>query len=214
MAGARRVLDLGCGTGFPLVELAERLGRGAFVAGLDPWAAALRRARAKIVRWSAPAAAVRGSGAVMPFRSGAFDLVVSNLGVNNFDDAPAALRECCRVLRPGGILGLSSNLVGHMREYYAACERVLAAAGDREASARLLRHVEHRAMVSSLCAILEHAGFRVTSLHERETVLRFGAADALFSHRFIRLGFRSAWEEIVFPAALVSVRAELDRVAA
>src|SRR5436309_12231589 len=63
LAGARRVLDLGCGAGFPLLELAERLGRSAFVAGLDPWAEALRRARARVVRWSAGnAAVVRGDG--------------------------------------------------------------------------------------------------------------------------------------------------------
>ncbi len=39
---ARSVLDLDCGTGFPLLELAERLGRPALVVGLDPWEAALR----------------------------------------------------------------------------------------------------------------------------------------------------------------------------
>jgi len=214
LAGARRVLDLGCGTGFPLLELAERLGSGAFVAGLDPWAQALSRARARIARWSARAAVVRGNGAAMPFRSGAFDLVVSNLGVNNFDDAPGALRECRRVLAPGGILGLSSNLVGHMREFYAAFERVLAAAGDRDALERLRRHVAHRATIGSLRAGLESAGFRVTAVREREAVLRFANADALFAHHFIRFGFRPAWEEIAGPGLPAALRAELDRVAA
>ena len=214
LAGARRVLDLGCGTGFPLLELAERLGRGSFVAGLDPWAQALFRARAKIVRWSpGNAAVVRGNGAAMPFRSGAFDLVVSNLGVNNFEDAPGALRECHRVLEAGGILGLSSNLVGHMRELYAAFERVLAAAGDRDAPERLRRHIEHRATVASLCASLESAGFRVTAVREREAVLRFANSEALFAHHFIRLGFRPAWEEIAGPGSLAALRTELDRVA-
>ena len=48
---ARRVLDVGCGAGFPLFELAERLGEGARVVGVDPWAAALRRAGAKRSAW-------------------------------------------------------------------------------------------------------------------------------------------------------------------
>src|SRR5512143_1316324 len=41
------VLDVGCGTGFPLVELAHRLGPRARLLGVDPWAAVLARARAK-----------------------------------------------------------------------------------------------------------------------------------------------------------------------
>jgi SAM-dependent methyltransferase len=38
------VLDVGCGTGFPLLELAHRLGPRARLVGLDPWAAVLGRA--------------------------------------------------------------------------------------------------------------------------------------------------------------------------
>ena len=213
LSGVRRVLDLGCGTGFPLLELAERLGRGSFVAGLDPWAEALARARTKIERWSVGAAVVRGSGTRMPFREGAFDLVVSNLGVNNFEDAAGALRECRRVLKPGGALGLSSNLVGHMRELYAAFERVLLEAGDRGALERLARHVAQRATVASLRAGLASAGFRVTMVREREAVLRFANADALFTHHFVRFGFLPAWVEIAGSAALASLGAELDRIA-
>lgn len=37
-------LDVGCGTGFPLIELAERLGPDVELHGVDPWGAALRRA--------------------------------------------------------------------------------------------------------------------------------------------------------------------------
>ena len=82
---AQRALDLGCGAGFPLLELAERLGPGSHVTGVDPWAQALGRAARKIAAWPVPQAAlVRGDGAALPFRSGSFELITSNLGVNNF----------------------------------------------------------------------------------------------------------------------------------
>jgi SAM-dependent methyltransferase len=48
IAGVKVALDVGCGTGFPLIELAERLGPATHVHGLDPWAAALSRAAEKI----------------------------------------------------------------------------------------------------------------------------------------------------------------------
>jgi ubiquinone/menaquinone biosynthesis C-methylase UbiE len=37
------------------------------------------------------------------------DVVVSNLGVNNFDNADIVLRECRRVLRPGGRMLISGS---------------------------------------------------------------------------------------------------------
>ena len=46
LANVRHALDVGCGTGFPLIELAERLGPGAIVHGIDPWKAGLARGAA------------------------------------------------------------------------------------------------------------------------------------------------------------------------
>jgi arsenite methyltransferase len=54
LARVKTVLDVGCGTGFPLIELAERLGPGAHVHGLDPWSAALTRATEKIASRKTP----------------------------------------------------------------------------------------------------------------------------------------------------------------
>src|SRR5712691_5955273 len=48
LANVTNALDIGCGTGFPLIELAERLGPRAHVHGIDPWAGALKRAAEKI----------------------------------------------------------------------------------------------------------------------------------------------------------------------
>lgn len=214
---ARRVLDLGCGPGFPLLEMAERLGPGAFAVGVDPWAAALRRARAKGEAWAvANAALVRGDGARMPIRDGAFDLVVSNLGVNNFADAEGAFAECRRVLAPGGRIVLSSNLVGHFAALYAAFERVLARAADAAALERLRAHVAHRATVASLRAALARHGFEVLAVHERTVAWRFASGGAVLAHHLIRIGFLPAWREVAGEPAgarLDELAAELDAAA-
>ena len=212
-----RVLDLGTGTGFPGLELAERLGPGACVLGVDPWGEGLARARAKAVRWPVPGFhAVRGDGIALPLRAASVDLVVSNLGVNNFADPDAAFAEVRRVLPLGGRLVLSTNLAGHFRELYGAFDRVLAARGADAARARLAAHVAHRATVPGLSAVLARHGLAVTAAHVDDAAWRFRDGAAVLAHHFVRLGFVDGWREVAgepHAAVLDALRAELDRTA-
>ena len=78
----------------------------------------------------------------MPFADATFDLMVSNLGVNNFDGSCGRHpRVPPRVAKPGAILALTTNLQGHMQEFYAIFDEVLEAAGDIEGRGRLRDHV-------------------------------------------------------------------------
>jgi ubiquinone/menaquinone biosynthesis C-methylase UbiE len=194
------VLDVGCGTGFPLLELAQRLGAGATVHGLDPWAQALRRARFKAgVIGVANTTLTRGDGGAMPFPDGRFDLIVSNLGINNFADPDAVFAECGRVLKRGGRLALTSNVEGHMAELYAVFETLLTDLGHPEALAALRRHVAHRGSVTSIAERLGRAGFRVARAVQRDFPMRFADGSALLRHYFIRLGFLDGWRSVVTP---------------
>ena len=89
-------LDLGCGTGrsLPLFPAAAR------VVGLDPALDALRRAR----RRAPDARLVCGSAEALPFRSGAFETVVSGFVLCSVSDPTRALAEVRRVLRSDGTL--------------------------------------------------------------------------------------------------------------
>lgn len=218
LAGVKAALDVGCGTGFPLIELAERLGRGALVHGLDPWSAGLARAAGKIAsRGTRNVALHEGSASAMPFADGAFDLVVSNLGVNNFDDRAGSIRECRRVARPGAVLALTTNLQGHMQEFYAIFEEVLKEGGDPAPRARLREHVEHRATVAGVRGLLESGGFSVTRVVERTGRMRFASGTALLDHHFIKLGFLDAWKKVVpgrEAEVFLKLRDRLDAVAA
>lgn len=186
-------LDVGCGTGFPLLELAQRLGPGSFVHGLDPWATAVARAERKRRQWGVSNAALHiGDASHMPFRTAAFTLVVSNLGLNNFADPHASIAECRRVLHRGGVLALTTNLVGHMRELYEVFESVL----PPSRHAALHQHIEHRATIDKLRALLDGAGFFVRTVIEDTFVMRYASGAALLSHDFIRFGFLPAWQEV------------------
>jgi SAM-dependent methyltransferase len=100
-----RVLDLGCGTG----ELARTLASAGFrVAGCDISPQMLRRAardhaasdRDGCARWVRLEPGWRS----LPFVAAAFDVVVAASVLEYVTEPGAVLRECARVLRPGGVV--------------------------------------------------------------------------------------------------------------
>lgn len=99
---AGRTLDLGTGTGRNL----PLLPAGARAVGVDPYVWNLRRAR----RRAPGVALVRARGEALPFKDGAFDVVLSGLVLCSVDDPAAALGELRRVLRPGGALRLLEHV--------------------------------------------------------------------------------------------------------
>jgi len=197
LAPGLSALDVGCGTGFPLVELAERIGPRGEAHGVDPWSAAVARAREKIARRGVANAFVHeGSAEAMPFPDAHFDLIVSNLGINNFEQPGAALAECRRVARPGAEIALATNLQGTFAELYAELPAALAEAGVPDAEARVAAHVAHRMTVARTEDLLRAAGFEPVRGVERSFRMRYADGAALLAHHFIRLGFRPAWEAL------------------
>ena len=204
-------LDLGCGTGFPLLELAQRLGPSSKVYGVDSWAAALGRARQKATAWGmANVELIADDAARLPLPDEHVDLIVSNLGVNNFQDPAAVLRECRRVARPGAALALTSNLQGHMREFYEIFLTVLSELGKHAEMQSLREHIAHRATVERITRQLTSAGFDVNRVIEESTVLRYADGGAFLRHWFIKLGFLDAWKQVLSPADQTEIFARLE----
>ncbi len=96
---ADELLDVGCGGGLLLRDAAAT---GAGTTGLDhsPTMVELARERAPGAR------VVEGDAQHLPFADGAFTAVSMSIVFFFLDDPVGALRECHRVLRPGGRLAL------------------------------------------------------------------------------------------------------------
>jgi SAM-dependent methyltransferase len=205
------VLDLGYGTGFPLLELAERLGGSCKVFGVDPWEAARQRAEGKARLWQVRnVELLPGDAAALPFPDATFDLIVSNLGINNFADPQAAFHECYRSAKPGAQLALTTNLQGHMREFYDVYESTLRELGRDELIQALHAHIAHRASVAGVTGLFERAGFRLRVVNQQEILLRFIDGSAFLRHHLIRQGFLDAWKNLLAPAEQPAVFARLE----
>jgi len=99
-----RVLDVGCGCGQTLLELAELVGATGHVHGVDVSPPMTTRARERVAGRSTISLAL-GDAQTHAFASASFDAVFSRFGVMFFDDARTAFRNLRADARAGGRLG-------------------------------------------------------------------------------------------------------------
>lgn len=101
----RRVLDAGCGPGLYAAEL---VARGATVVGFDASPEMVRLAAERVGR--AGTFRVHDLGCPLDWLGGdVFDVALLALVIHHVDDRLGALRELHRVLRPGGVLVVSTH---------------------------------------------------------------------------------------------------------
>jgi ubiquinone/menaquinone biosynthesis C-methylase UbiE len=149
-----RVIEIGFGTGNALVSIAHQSGETGKACGLDISTGMLAVALAKLHR---PHLAERvafstGDARQLPYTDSAFDAIFMSFTLELFStaDIPVVLRECRRVLRPDGRIGvvaMSEKGKGLMLSLYEWAHR------------RFPKYIDCRPI--RLTETLEESGFRV-----------------------------------------------------
>ncbi len=99
----QRVLDLGCGTGYPAVLAAQAVGSKGEVIGLDLAEAMLEVARRKAKTLGLANATFQPADVTtLPFETASFDAVITRFCLMFLPDVPKAVAEIARVVKPGG----------------------------------------------------------------------------------------------------------------
>jgi SAM-dependent methyltransferase len=102
-APGERVLDVGCGAGQTVLQLAEAVGDSGSVVGIDIAPLLLQIARQRAVS-RANVSFVEADAQIVSLPSGAFDAIFSRFGVMAFADPTAAFANLRRVMKPRGRL--------------------------------------------------------------------------------------------------------------
>lgn len=194
-----KVLDIGCGTGFPLIEIAMRLGNTCKIYGLDPWDAALTRAKKKIEVYNIKnIELISGFAENIPLETNSIDLIISNNGLNNVADIELSLKECSRVIKRGGQFLQTMNLDGTMLEFYSIMRNVLEEMGLEESIQLMQKHIHKKRMpINDYITLLRNNNFSIESVTYEQFDYRFSDGTSMLNHFFIRLAFLESWKSIV-----------------
>lgn len=187
MAGVKGcILDAGCGTGalkryLPHMDITQ----------VDIAPAMCQRA-----------GAVNADAGQLPFADGAFDAVFSSLMLQWTNDPLRVLDELRRVVRSGGVVGVSSFAPGTLRELNEAFAQVDSAAHvslfTLLPAARIETIVTHAPDMHSIMHGLKALGARYKSAGGRKGMMTprmLQAAEAYYRRHYEdELGLRVSWE--------------------
>ncbi len=205
-------LDIGFGTGFPLIDLAMRLGPSSRVYGIDPWRAGIERAQHKLQVYGLHNVELcEGVAESLPFVDEMFDIAVSNNGINNVRDIPASLAEIHRVLKPGGQFVMTMNTEDSMHEFYDIYRSVLQERGMYQEVAAIKAHIYmRRRPVNEITELIENAGFSAVHIIRDSFAFRYADGTAMLNHFIVRMAFMSGWREILPSELAESVFADIE----
>jgi ubiquinone/menaquinone biosynthesis C-methylase UbiE len=192
-------LDIGFGTGFPLTEIALRLGESSIVYGIDPWTDAITRARKKIEYYRITnIKIIEGFAESIPLKDNSVDLIVSNNGINNVRDINQVFSECSRIMKSGGQFAQTMNLDKSMFEFYGQLERVLSDLHMNKQIELMRQHIyEKRRPLDEMIPMIQNHGFIIKDLENDQFNYKFSNGTAMLNHYFIRLAFMDSWIKIL-----------------
>lgn len=192
-----QILDIGCGTGYPALEILRLLGEGGRVIAVDPDASLIDLARRRALDDAGRRIFFKVEGAdVLSFGDDVFDVVASNLALATFQQPEAALAEMHRVLAPGGKLLLTQPLTGTFEEVFDMFREVALKRDDKALSQRVERIAARYPEAATLEAVVRGAGFEGVEVRTEEFQIPFGSAGEIFADPMIRFVALPEWRWI------------------
>jgi ubiquinone/menaquinone biosynthesis C-methylase UbiE len=192
------VLDVGCGTGYPSLELLRRMDDQSRIIAIDPVGALLDVARKKAGELAGKRIFFRSEAPVakLAFADEVYDLVFSNLGLMLLDSPRRAISEFCRVCKVGGRVMITLPLQGTYGEFYDIYREVLTKSDLHDVLDRLETHVAGTPDPDAVVGWFEEAGLEQVEVEVEEFSLLFKSSREFFFAPVVEFGPLSAWKEV------------------
>jgi ubiquinone/menaquinone biosynthesis C-methylase UbiE len=193
-----QVLDVSCGTGYPLTEILRRMSEGSRVIAIDASSAMLDVARKKVAdlgplgkkgvffRTESPLPK-------LSFTDDVYDLVVCNLGLAEMPDVRAAIRDFARVTKYGGQVRCTLPLAGSFQEFHDIYREVLVKHDKHDAQARLDAYLARYPTIEQVNDWMAEAGLDGEVQVETFTLL-FRSSREFFFAPVIEYGPLADWK--------------------
>lgn len=214
----KNLLDIGCGAGFPLLEIASRLDSNAKAYGIDNSQNMINltafKAESRNINnvnlFCAPAE-------LLPDSINSIDLIVSNNGLNNVADIDQCLLELNRVSVPNCKLYASFNTERTMEELYKVFYKVLKDMNMSKIIEKFQNHIyEKRKPIDFLTNKFSEYGFIPQQTVYDKFHFHFANADSLFNHHLIKNAFMPSWLSAagadIFDELISRTKTELDKI--
>jgi ubiquinone/menaquinone biosynthesis C-methylase UbiE len=195
------MLDIGCGSGFPLIEIAQRLGESSNCYGIDPWETAIIRLKEKATKLQLKNIRCYDCKAEeMPFEDDFFDLIVSNNGINNTENAELVLNECFRTAKKSAQLVITANLPATFSLLYETITEILLENGHYNVIESFIAHInQKRKSIKEQTLMIHNAGFNIRQVYEENYTMKFLDGSAFLNHSFIKTAFKNIWFKLLLP---------------
>ena len=191
-------IDLGFGTGFPLIELAMRLGNNSTVYGIDIWKDVFTLVEEKISNFGIKNIRLIEDGVEsIPLDNDSVHLITSNNCINNVHDINKALYECSRILIKDGQFLLTMNLEKSMFEFYDIMENTLLELNLKSEIELMYKHIEQKRPPIDKILTPMKENFQIKDIVYDQFSYKFTDGTAMLNHNFIKVAFLETWKMIL-----------------
>lgn len=194
----KRVLDVACGTGFPLLTLSQRFGPTCQLYGQDEWQAAIESTRKRIQARNIQNVELQQSSlAQLRIKAHSIDLVTAHMAWDYSTDTQDLITTCKRLLRPGGELVMATQLQGTLEEFYQCFEACLLELQLKDSISRFKKHLKHYQSIESLSQGFMEKGLSLELAITDTTYMYYADGTSFLNDYFVQMQLMPAWKALV-----------------